>query len=171
MSFVVPSFSLEFNLKCSFDTIFQDYHFETRHKVEAFSIEKTNKLSFKCWEESGPKPGVAVGHRVDINRNRKLFGDSTCMYVWKPAIGWKLHPEQEADNSVNKFAMKVVKNNKTVGHLPREYSWILWYFIAGCGKICLAVTGCRRLVVWVKRKLMAWTFGEQDSLINTQRLL
>ena len=48
MSFVVPSFSLEFNLKCSFDPIFQDYHFETRHKVEAFGIEKTNKLSFKC---------------------------------------------------------------------------------------------------------------------------
>ena len=43
MSFVVPSFSLEFNLKCSFDPIFQDYHFETRHK----GIEKTNKLSFK----------------------------------------------------------------------------------------------------------------------------
>jgi len=79
MSFFVPSFSLEFNLKCSFDPIFQDYHFETPPKVEAFGIEKTNKLSFKCWEESGPKPGLAIGHRVDINRNRKLFGDTTCI--------------------------------------------------------------------------------------------
>ena len=74
MSFVVPSSSLEFNVKCSFDPIFQDYHFETR--VEAFGIEKTNQLSFKCWEESGPEPGVAIGHRVDINR--KLFWDTTC---------------------------------------------------------------------------------------------
>ena len=57
---------MEFNIKCSFDPIFQDYHFETRHKVEAFGIEKTNKLTFKCWEESGPEPGVAIGHRVDI---------------------------------------------------------------------------------------------------------
>ena len=48
------------------DPIFQDYHFETHHKVEAFGIEKTNKLSFQCWEESGPEPGVAIGHRVDI---------------------------------------------------------------------------------------------------------
>ena len=79
MSFVVPSSSLEFNIKCSFDPIFQDYHFETRHKVEAFGIEKTNKLSFQCWEASGPEPGVAIGHRVDINRNRKLFGDTTCI--------------------------------------------------------------------------------------------
>ena len=77
MSFFVPSFSLECNLKCSFDSIFQDYHFETRHKVEG--IEKTNKLSFKCWEESGPEPGLAIRHREDINRNRKLFGDTTCI--------------------------------------------------------------------------------------------
>ena len=79
MSFAIPSFSLEFNLKCSFDPIFQDYHFETRHKVEAFAIEITNKRSFKCWEESGPEPDLAIGHCVDINRNRKLFGDTTCI--------------------------------------------------------------------------------------------
>ena len=32
-----------FNLKCSFDPIFQDYHFETRHKVEIPSALKNNK--------------------------------------------------------------------------------------------------------------------------------
>jgi len=35
MSFVVPSFSLKFfNLKCSFNPIFQDFHSKTCHKVE-----------------------------------------------------------------------------------------------------------------------------------------
>ena len=52
--------------------------------------------------------------------------------------------------------MNVVKNNETVFLLPREYSWILWYFIPRGGKIRVAVTGCRRLVVRVKQKLMAW---------------
>ena len=52
--------------------------------------------------------------------------------------------------------MNVVKNNETVCLLPREYSWILWYFITRGGKIRVAVTGCRRLVVRVKQKLMAW---------------
>ena len=75
MSFFVPSFSLEFNLKSSFDPIFQDYHYETHHKAEAFGIEKTNKLSFKFWEESGPEPGYRPSCRH--NRNRKLFGDTT----------------------------------------------------------------------------------------------
>ena len=43
-------------------------------------------------------------------------------FTFDLAIGKKLHTEQEPDNAVDKFAMKVVKNNETVGHLPREYS-------------------------------------------------
>ena len=67
-------------------------------------------------------------------------------HVYKdvPAIGEKIHAEQELDNAVDKFAEKVVKDNETVGHLPREYSRILWYFIARGGKICMEVTGRRR---------------------------
>ena len=37
------------------------------------------------------------------------------------AISKKLHAEQR-DNAVNKFAIKVVKNNESVGHLPRDES-------------------------------------------------
>ena len=58
MSFVVPSFSLEFytifNLKCSFDLIFQDYHFETHHKFDIPSALRkkktttTNKQVLNC---------------------------------------------------------------------------------------------------------------------------
>jgi len=44
----------------------------------------------------------------------------------KPAIGEILHAGQELDNAVDKFAVMVVQNNETVGHLPCEYSRILW---------------------------------------------
>ena len=37
----------------------------------------------------------------------------------------------------------VIKNNETVDHLPREYSRILWYFIARGGKLCVEVTDHR----------------------------
>ena len=50
--------------------------------------------------------------------------------------------------------MKLVENNETVGHLRRKYSR-LWHYIARSGKIRVAVTGCRRLFVRVKRKLIA----------------
>jgi len=43
----------------------------------------------------------------------------------KPAIGEILHAGQELDNAVDKFAVKVVQNNKTVGDLPCEYLRIL----------------------------------------------
>ena len=51
--------------------------------------------------------------------------------------------------------MKLVKNNETVGHLPHEYSQILWYYVTHGGKIRVAVTGRRRLFVQVKQKLIA----------------
>jgi len=44
----------------------------------------------------------------------------------KPAIGEILHAGQELDNAANKFALRVVQNNKSVDHLPCEYSRILW---------------------------------------------
>ena len=51
MSFVVPFFFIEiftiFNLKCSFDPICQDYHLETRFKVEIPSALKTQTK--KCF--------------------------------------------------------------------------------------------------------------------------
>ena len=43
-------------------------------------------------------------------------------FAYDLAIGTKLHTEQEPDNAVDKFAIKVVKTKETVGHLPREYS-------------------------------------------------
>ena len=45
---------------------------------------------------------------------------------------------------MDKFAVKVMKNSETVGHLPCEYSQICWYFLARGGKIRVEVTGRRR---------------------------
>ena len=41
-------------------------------------------------------------------------------------MGEVLHTGQELNNAVDKLAVKVVQNNETVGHLPCEYSRILW---------------------------------------------
>jgi len=47
----------------------------------------------------------------------------------KPAIGEILDAGQELDNAVDKFTLKVVQNNETVGHLPCEYSRIIFVVI------------------------------------------
>jgi len=68
-------------------------------------------------------------------------GNHVCEDVWKPAIGELLHAQQELDNAVDKFAVKVVKNNETVDHLLCEYSRILTYLIARGGKNCKQLCG------------------------------
>jgi len=47
--------------------------------------------------------------------------------IWKPSVSDKLTCEREFDNCFDKFAIKVVNNGKTVGHLPRKFSKIAWY--------------------------------------------
>ena len=71
--------------------------------------------------------GLSLAWKSCRHTQKAFRGYNLYKYVWKPAIGLKLHAEQEPDNSVDEVAMKVVKNNETVGHLPREYSRILWY--------------------------------------------
>ena len=104
-----------------------------------------------------------VGRSLDLSltwpssghKQKALWGCHVYKDILKPTIGEKLHAEQEPDNAVDEFAVKVVKNDKTLGHLPRDYSQILWYFITCGGNIRMEVTGCRRLVVRVEQKLIA----------------
>ena len=64
-----------------------------------------------------------VGSSLGVNSNMDKFtfysdvrGHHVFKDVWKPAIGKILHAKKELDNAVDKFAVKVVKNNETVGH-------------------------------------------------------
>ena len=61
--------------------------------------------------------------------------------VWEPSVGEKLVARGEFDNRFDKFAVKVLNGEETVGHLPREYSRIAWFFLARRGSISLDVSG------------------------------
>ena len=56
----------------------------------------------------------------------------------------KLVARREFNNPMDKHAVQVVKNTETVGHLPREFSRIAWYFLAHGGEISIEVIGRRR---------------------------
>ena len=64
--------------------------------------------------------------------------------VWEPSVGEKLVARREFDNRFDKFAVKVLNGEETVGQLPREYSRIAWYFLAPGGSISVEVSGHRR---------------------------
>ena len=64
--------------------------------------------------------------------------------VWKPSIREKVVAKQEFDNPMDKHAVKVVRGNEMVGHLPCEFSRIAWYFLVRSGQISVEVIGRRR---------------------------
>ena len=51
----------------------------------------------------------------------------------------KLIAKRDFNNTMDKHAVKVVKGNETVGHLPRKFSRIVWYFLAHSGEISVEV--------------------------------
>ena len=46
---------------------------------------------------------------------------------WSPYIGEELPVQCEVNNIHNDFAVAVLKNSNTVGHVPREISRVCWY--------------------------------------------
>jgi len=55
--------------------------------------------------------------------------------IWEPNVGDKFVALRELHNQFDKYAIKVLNGEETVGHLPREYSRITWYFLAHGGSI------------------------------------
>ena len=88
--------------------------------------------------------------------------------IWTPFIGEVLHVEQEAHNDEDCFAVAIIKTGKIVGHVPREISCLVWYFIEHDGTVSSEVTGHRRwgigLVVPCR-----YTFCAKKKLIGKLR--
>ena len=59
--------------------------------------------------------------------------------VFTPSIGEKLVAKWEFNNTMDEQAVKVVKGDETVGHLPCKLSRIVWYFLARSGEISVEV--------------------------------
>ena len=72
-----------------------------------------------------------------------VHGYHVCHDIWKPSIEEKLVAKQELNNPMDKHAMKVVKGNETVSHLPHKFSQISRYFLACSGEISVEVKGRR----------------------------
>ena len=64
--------------------------------------------------------------------------------VWTPAVGECLQCVREEDNAEDRYAVAVIRDGVTVGHLPRRISTLCSLFIRRGGVIRCSVTGHRR---------------------------
>ena len=75
--------------------------------------------------------GRSLGRGLAIVWAHRVYKD-----VWKPAICENLHAEQEPDNAVDKFAMRIVKTKQlaiyltstcefcgTLSYVAERYAW------------------------------------------------
>ena len=66
---------------------------------------------------------------------------------WEAAVGEELKCEREKNNAKDSYAVVVVSENVTVGHLPRIISRFSALFLKRQGKISCKVLGRRRYSV------------------------
>ena len=63
--------------------------------------------------------------------------------VWSPFIGESLNTQMELDNVHDKYAIKVLKNQAVVGHVPREILRYCSFVLNLGGTMDATVTGAR----------------------------
>lgn len=66
------------------------------------------------------------------------------MRVWTPHVGEILSTRKETGNHHDRFAVAVLKDDRIVGHIPREVSKTAWFFLEHGGEIRCEITSRRR---------------------------
>ena len=64
-------------------------------------------------------------------------------YTWTLLIGEVLQTATERLNEHDRFAVAIMKDENTVGHIPREISKVAWYFLQHGGEITCEISGRR----------------------------
>ena len=85
--------------------------------------------SAMCAIRTLPKLTMATTFRIEST----VRGHRVYKAAWSPYIGEELPVQREVNNIHDDFAVAVLKNGNTVGHVPREISRVCWYFLHKSG--------------------------------------
>ena len=64
--------------------------------------------------------------------------------VWQARIGERLHCIRETSNTVDRYAVCVVKRGEIIGHLPKKIARACSLFLRRGGQVTAVVTGEKR---------------------------
>ena len=77
-------------------------------------------------------------------KERVVRGHHVFKRIWTPVVGEVFTVARETGNTADRFAVAVTKDDMVVGHVPREFSKLCWYFLRHGGTIACEVTGRRK---------------------------
>ena len=98
--------------------------------------------------------------------------------VWTPTLHECLQARQDLGNPQDHYAVAVCRADATgsriVGHVPREFSRLFWYFLQNDGEITCRITGSRRrspLVQGGLRFPVCTSFSERRNTLKTSQII
>ena len=86
-----------------------------------------------------------AGERSCFSKESVVRGHHVYKHIWTPGISEELSVEKEPGNLHDSFAVSVVKNDYTVGHVPQSLSKVTWFFLTRGGTVTCRITGRRKL--------------------------
>ena len=92
--------------------------------------------------------------------------------VWTPVIGEELTVIPEENNDHDRHAIAVMKDGEVVGHVPRELSKILYFFLRRSGsRVSCVITGRRKYGVGLEVPCIYKINGQSKCIEKLKRLL
>ena len=76
---------------------------------------------------------------MHLTKTSVVRGHHVYKTVWTPSVDEKLTVKAEDGNDHYKHAVAVIKEDTVVGHVPREFSRISWYFLQRGGFISVEI--------------------------------
>lgn len=91
--------------------------------------------------------------------------------IWTPFIGEVLRVEVEVSNREDQYAVAILKDNNTVGHVPHELSRTLYFFLRRGGSIECSITGHRKFGIGPEVPCTYKVYGEEKYVNRLVTLL
>ena len=110
--------------------------------------------------------GEAILIIKSVVRGHHIYKD-----YWTPEAAECLGVAREDGNEHDQFAVGVVKSGVTVGHVPREYSRMFYYFLLHGGRISCKITGHRKLGKGLEVPCDYTLIGAENSILRAKEIV
>ena len=91
--------------------------------------------------------------------------------IWTPMTGEILEVQREPENEHDRRAVCLLKSGTIVGHVPREFSRIFWFFLGRSGRIACEVTGRRKHGKGLKVLCVYTITGQEKMIMKMKEML
>ena len=106
-----------------------------------------------------PFSAVLHGPMEEFTIDSVVRGHHVYKSIWTPRVGEVLPTEVEDDNDEDVYAIAVLRGSVVVGHVPRTFSRIFYFFIVRC-----EITGRRKFGVGLEVPCTYTLSGKRSTL-------